>query len=98
MLDTFFGNLAYGYSDNGVPYCFLVTWMDQGIDKPSNYSADMIESIFYDGELGDDGIYTPGEDDDTDVENTPNILFLQLGVLHGSDTGGGPGIFQRSYT
>ena len=78
VLDTFFGNLAYGYSDNGVPYCFLVTWMDQGIDKPSNYSADMIESIFYDGELGDDGIYTPGEDDDTDVENTPNILFLQL--------------------
>ena len=55
-----------------------MTWMDQGIDKPSNYSADMIESIFYDGELGDDGIYTSGEDDDTDVENTPNILFLQL--------------------
>ena len=37
VLDTFFGNLAYGYSDNGVPDCFLVTWMDQGIDKPSNY-------------------------------------------------------------
>lgn len=78
VLDTFFGNLAYGYSDNGVPYCFLVTWMDQGIDKPSGYSADMIEGIFSGGELGDDGIYTPGEDDDTDVGDTPNILFLQL--------------------
>lgn len=78
VLDTFFGNLAYGYRDNGVPYCFIVTWMDKGIGKPDDYSAETIQSIFSGGELGDDNIYIPGEDDDTDVDNTPNILFLQL--------------------
>ena len=77
VLETFFGNLAYGYRDNGVPYCFVVTWMDKGIGKPDNYSAQQIESIFSDGELGDDNIYTPGEDD-ADAESKPNIVFLQL--------------------
>ena len=78
VLDTFFGNLAYGYRDNGVPYGFLVTWMDKGIGKPDGYSEEKIKSIFKSEELGDDGIYTPGEDDDTDVANKPNIIFLQL--------------------
>ena len=62
----------------GVPYCFLVTWVDTGIDKPDSYSADTVKSLFDKGELGKDGVYSPGEDDDTDVENKPNILFLQL--------------------
>ncbi len=78
IVETFFGNLAYGYRDNGVPYCFLVTWMDKGIGKPSDYSADNIKAIFDKGEMGDDGIYTPGEDDDLNVEKKPNIIFLQL--------------------
>ncbi|MDO4544628.1 MAG: sulfatase-like hydrolase/transferase [Bacillota bacterium] len=78
ILETFFGNLAYAYRDNGVPYCFLVTWVSTGIDKPDDYSQEMIQSIFSEGELGDDNIYTPGEDDDTDVDSTPNIIYLQL--------------------
>lgn len=78
VLDTFFGNLAYAYRDNGVPYCFLVTWVKTGIDKPADYSQEMIEGIFSGGELGEDNIYTPGEDDDTDVENKPNVIYLQL--------------------
>ena len=52
--------------------------MDKGIGKPDGYSEEKIKSIFKSGELGDDGIYTPGEDDDTDVANKPNIIFLQL--------------------
>ena len=78
VLDTFFGNLAYAYRDNGVPYCFLVTWVKTGISKPADYSAQRIQEIFEKGELGDDNIYTPGQDDDTKVEKKPNILFLQL--------------------
>lgn len=78
VLDTFFGNLPYGYRDNGVPYSFLVTWVSTGISKPADYSEEMIQGIFKNGELGDDGIYTIGEDDDTDVKDKPNILFLQL--------------------
>ena len=78
VLDTFFGNLAYAYRDNGVPYSFLITWLKTGIDKPKGYSEEMITGLFDKGELGKDGIYTPGKDDDTDVDNKPNILFLQL--------------------
>ena len=78
ILDTFFGNLAYAYRDNGVPYSFLITWLKTGIDKPRGYSEEMITDLFSKGELGKDGIYTPGEDDNTDVKNKPNIIFLQL--------------------
>lgn len=78
ILDTFFGNLAIGYTDNGVCYSFIITWMDTGIDKPAEYSAENMQAIFDEGELGKDGIYTPGEDDDTNVSHKPNILFLQL--------------------
>lgn len=78
ILDTFFGNLAYGYRDNGVPYSFMVTWMHTGISKPADYSAEQTKNIFKNGELGKDNIYTPGKDDDTDVKHKPNILFLQL--------------------
>lgn len=81
VLETFFGNLAYGYRDNGVCYSFLITWMDTGIGKPADYSAETIQDVFDDGELGKDGIYTPGKDDDTNADNvksTPNIIFLQL--------------------
>lgn len=78
VLDTFFGNLAYGYRDNGVVYSFMVTWVKTGIDRPENYSSHNIKAIFENNELGYDGIYTPGEDDNTNVKNKPNILFLQL--------------------
>ena len=78
VLDTFFGNLAYAYRDNGTPYSFLITWIKTGIDKPRGYSAEMIQSIFTDGEMGEDGIYTPGEDDDKNATYKPNIIYLQL--------------------
>ena len=78
VLDTFFANLATGYSDNGVVYSFMVTWIDTGIDKPKDYSKEEIEGIFSKGELGEDNIYTPGKDDDTNVKSKPNIIYLQL--------------------
>jgi len=78
VLDTFFGNLAYAYRDNGVPYSFLITWLKTGIDKPKGYSEEMITGIFDKGELGDDGTYTPGEDADIDTSKAPNIIFLQM--------------------
>ena len=78
VLDTFFGNLAYAYRDNGTPYSFLITWVKTGIDKPRKYSEEKIEGIFSGGELGSDKIYTPGEDDDKTADRTPNIIYLQL--------------------
>lgn len=78
VLDTFFPNLAYAYRDNGVAYSFMITWIKTGIDKPKEYSQELVEGCFDEGELGDDGIYTPGKDDDTAAADTPNIIFLQL--------------------
>ncbi|MGX8773554.1 MAG: LTA synthase family protein [Bacillota bacterium] len=78
VLDTFFPSLPYAYRDNGVPYSFMITWVKTGIDKPKDYSEEMIKGIFKDGELGDDGIYTPGKDDKDTSSKKPNIIFLQL--------------------
>lgn len=78
ILDTF-ANLAYAYRDNGVPYCFLVTWVDTGVDKPEEYTAEKVRGIFDGKELGKDGIYTPlKDDDDADSVKKPNVIFLQL--------------------
>ena len=77
-LDTFFGNLAYAYRDNGVPYSFIVTWVRTGIVKPKDYSAEKVQNVFSKGELGEDKIYTPGKDDNTDVKKKP----VETGLLH----------------
>lgn len=77
VVSTYFGNLPYAYRDYGIPYSFISTWVITGIGEPDNYSEEYIqEGIFVNGELGDDGIFTP-EITDEDTEH-PNILFLQL--------------------
>ncbi|MBQ0079162.1 MAG: sulfatase-like hydrolase/transferase [Eubacterium sp.] len=78
ILDTFFYNLAYAYADNGVPYCFVITATKSGVDKPADYSEEMIQNILSTDELGKDKIYTPGKDDNLDVAHKPNVIFLQL--------------------
>ncbi|MEG0829492.1 MAG: LTA synthase family protein [Anaerovoracaceae bacterium] len=75
-VDTYFANLGYAYRDYGLPYCFISTWLNTGVDKPAHYSKDMIQSIFTKGELGKDGIYE-SKKTSTDKEH-PNIIFLQL--------------------
>ncbi len=75
-LDTFFPNLAYGYRDNGVPYSFLSTWLDQGVDKPEDYSEELISGIFTEEELN-----TTVHAEQTTKETGklgPNIIFVQL--------------------
>ena len=77
VVSTYFENLPYAYRDYGVPYCFTSTWLMTGIDKPEDYSEEMIqEDIFVNGELGEDGTYQI-ETKDIDDQH-PNILFLQL--------------------
>ena len=78
VLDTFFPSLPYAYRDNGVPYSFMITWVKTGIDKPKGYSEEMIKGVFTGGELGTDGIYTPGKDDTEKPKQKPNIVFVQL--------------------
>ncbi len=77
VVSTFFGNLPYAYRDYGVPYCFTSTWLMTGIDKPEDYSEEMMQTdIFTKGELGEDGTFQPVIKDVDD--QYPNIVFLQL--------------------
>ena len=78
VLDTFFYSLPSAYEENGVAYCFVITAVKSGVDKPKDYSEDSIKNIFKNGTLGSDKIYTPGKDDNTKVSKKPNIIFLQL--------------------
>lgn len=75
-METFFGNLGYAYRDYGVVYCFINTWLNTGISKPSGYSESQMLNIFNKDELGGDRTMQLTQKDED--EQYPNILFLQL--------------------
>lgn len=76
VVSTYFGNLPYAYRDYGIPYSFISTWLITGISEPDEYTEESIKEIFINGELGEDGIYTPEITDED--EQHANIVFLQL--------------------
>ena len=75
VVGTYFVNLAYAYRDYGVPYSFMSSWLNKGIDKPSGYSEESIKGLFDKGELSEDGTY---KREKKEIADRPNILFLQL--------------------
>ncbi len=81
-LSTYFGNLAYAYSDYGVPYCFVNTWLIRGIPMPDGYSADMVRDVFKDGIPMDiplaDPLIPVLHTVEGSTKNRPNIIFVQL--------------------
>lgn len=76
LVDTYFGNLAYAYRDNGFPYCFISTWLNTGINKPLDYTPTAARNLFTEEELGDDGVMDLEIGDDG-IKHA-NIIFLQL--------------------
>lgn len=77
VVDTYFPNLAYGYRDNGVPYCFINTWLNTGVSKSKDYSKDKIKGIFTKEELKT----TVGKTQGISGKKRPNIVFVQLESL-----------------
>jgi phosphoglycerol transferase MdoB-like AlkP superfamily enzyme len=81
-LSTYFSNLGYAYNDYGVPYCFLNTWFNRGIQMPTDYSEEQVINVFKDGipmginEANPDipVSRTVGEDN----KSKPNIIIVQL--------------------
>lgn len=63
-----FVNLNLSYKEYGVPYCFMVTLLDNGIRKPMNYSQKTVQAI----EKKINSV------EETPVEKKPNIIVLQL--------------------
>lgn len=67
LVDRFI-NLNLSYKAYGVPYCFTVTLLDNGIRKPMNYSPSSVEKV----KKKIDTIKSEKP------EKTPNIIILQL--------------------
>ena len=66
-LSARFPNLYNAYKNYGFTYCFSLSLVDHGIDKPDDYSENGIEEII-------DIVREDGEK----PEKTPNIIFVQL--------------------
>ena len=51
VVSTYFGNIAFAYEDYGLPYCFMASVFNTGIDEPSGYSKKTMEEIGQNGKL-----------------------------------------------
>lgn len=84
LLSRNFGNLADAYHSYGLPYCFVNSMFNTGIDKPKKYSEEYVQKIIADIENTTTPIPTPlptptlTPAPQKEPERTPNILFLQL--------------------
>ena len=45
LLDRNFGNLAQAFHDNGLPYCFMNSVLNTGVEKPDNYSSETMGNL-----------------------------------------------------
>ncbi len=68
-----FPNIADAYHDYGLPYCFVSSLLDQGIDKPSDYSPEKVEGVI--SPLASSPSVTPPQ---TGEATEPNVIFIQL--------------------
>ena len=46
LLDRNFGNLAQAFHDNGLPYCFMNSVLNTGIERPEDYSSETMGDLF----------------------------------------------------
>lgn len=45
LLDRNFGNLAQAFHDNGLPYCFMNSILNTGVERPEDYSAETVGNL-----------------------------------------------------
>ena len=73
QLSDQFPNLANAYNDYGFPYCFGLSVVDKGVDRPPKYGEELMTDILQ--ELP--------SDEDSPVDGAPssqgpNVIFVQL--------------------
>lgn len=71
IVSTYFGNIAFAYEDYGLPYCFMASIFNTGINEPTGYSEETILEISDNREL------TKCETGRSE-EELPNIIVIQL--------------------
>lgn len=65
-----FSNLSDAYNDYGFGYCFLLSIVDRGVDKPDDYSREAVQDIL--------DTIPAGTDSGTAGNTKPNVIFVQL--------------------
>lgn len=89
LLDRNFGNLGRAFHENGLPYCFLNSILNTGIERPDNYSPETMGELLqkFEEEEGWELITasptptptpTPTPAPTAAELGYPNIIFLQL--------------------
>lgn len=75
VLSNHFDNLHDAYKEYGFVYCFSNSIMDRGIDKPDDYSKEIIDELLH-------NITAPSKEQSSGkkINNTemPNIIMVQL--------------------
>ena len=71
VLSTYFGNIAFAYEDYGLPYCFMSSVFNTGIDEPNDYNEETIDRITNNGEMAENKTGRASDD-------LPNIIVVQL--------------------
>lgn len=71
VVSTYFGNIAFAYEDYGLPYCFMASVFNTGINEPNGYEEKAIKTI------SGSGAITKNETGRA-PEELPNIIFIQL--------------------
>lgn len=66
-----FTNLRNAYDDYGFAYCFLVSIVDRGVDKPDGYDREYVQNVLN---------TIPEQDVSSDGQDTtrPNVILVQL--------------------
>jgi phosphoglycerol transferase MdoB-like AlkP superfamily enzyme len=77
MLTEQIHNIRIAFSDYGTPYCFSITALKNGIDKPSNYSENKMKAI---KKQTDDAVSAQEKKEKKKKQKVkkPNIIFVQL--------------------
>ncbi len=70
QLSDRFPNLAAAYNDYGFPYCFTMSVVDQGVDRPEDYGEGLITDIL--NELPEN------PPDAEEPDRAPNVILVQL--------------------
>ena len=71
VISNYFGNIAFAYQDYGLPYCFMASVFNTGINEPNGYSEETMKEISNNDDIGKS---------ETSLEDgeKPNIIFVQL--------------------
>lgn len=71
LLEDRFSNIKLAYQAYGTPYCFMITLLDNGIDRPTDYSGTRVEKVVKEVDKRYDKM-------EKEEQKTPNIIFIQL--------------------